>query len=120
MHELGLCEAIVGAVEKRAGERKVARVRVQVGRLHHVHPEAFEQSFAIAAMGGVAGAAHAELVLLPVRSRCGSCGAEAEGDEIPLACEACGGVDIELTGGNELLLESIEYRAAPSLAGGAG
>jgi len=28
-----------------------------------------------------------------------------------LACQACGGVDVELVGGDELLLESIEYRA---------
>ncbi len=111
MHELGLCEAIVGAVEKRAGDREVARVRVHVGRLHHVHPEAFEQSFTMAAAGGVAGDAHAELVLLPVRARCAGCAAELESDEIPLGCPACGGVDMELTGGNELLLESIEYRA---------
>ena len=46
MHELGLCSSIVDAIEQRAGERPVARVRVQVGRLHHVHPEAFDQSFA--------------------------------------------------------------------------
>lgn len=112
MHELGLCEAIVGAVEKRAGEREVARVRVQVGRLHHVHPDAFEQSFMMAAAGGVASEARAELVLLPVRARCGSCATEIEADEIPLACPTCGGVDMELTGGDELLLESIEYRGA--------
>lgn len=111
MHELGLCEAIVGAVEKRAGARAVSRVRVQVGRLHHVHPEAFEQSFLVAAAGGVAGDAQAELVLLPVRARCGSCGEEMESEEIPLACLTCGGVDMELVGGSELLLESIEYRA---------
>lgn len=110
MHELGLCEAIVGAVEKRAGEREVASVRVRVGRLHHVHPEAFEQSFSIAAAGGVAGGARAELVLLPVRARCGSCNEEIEADQIPLACMACGGVNMELTGGDELMLESIEYR----------
>ena len=111
MHELGLCEDIVAAVERRAGEREVARVRVRVGRLHHVHPEAFEQSFSMAAAGGVAGEARAELVLLPVRARCGTCGADVEAEEIPLACEACGGVDMELTGGDELVLESIEYRA---------
>jgi hydrogenase nickel incorporation protein HypA/HybF len=110
MHELGLCSSIVDAIERRAGERPVARVRVQVGRLHHVHPEAFDQSFAVAAMGTVAEDAAAELVLLPVRSRCGACGATWDGDEIPAACPSCGQVDIELVGGDELTLESIEYR----------
>jgi len=62
MHELVLCSSIVDAVERRAGDRPVARVRV--GRLHHVHPEAFDQSFAVAAMGTVVEDAAAELVLL--------------------------------------------------------
>ena len=111
MHELGLCEAIVHRIEERAGERPVARVRVRVGRLHHVHPEAFEQSFSMAAAGGVAEDAVAELVLLPVRAACSSCAAETEADEHILACATCGSVDVELTGGDELTLESIEYQA---------
>ena len=111
MHELGLCSSIVEAVEQRAGEREVARVRVRVGRMHHVHPEAFEQSFAVAAMGTVAAEAVAELVLLPITARCGSCGATWESDEIPVSCPTCEGVDVELTGGDELTLESIEYCA---------
>jgi len=110
MHELGLCTSIVDAIERRAGDRPVAHVRVRVGRLHHVHPEAFDQSFTVAAMGTVAEDAAAELVLLPVRARCGSCRATWEGDDLPLACPACGSVDIELVGGDELVLESIEYR----------
>ncbi|MGH9179789.1 MAG: hydrogenase maturation nickel metallochaperone HypA [Acidimicrobiales bacterium] len=110
MHELGLCEAILGAVEKRAGDRPVARVRVRVGRLHHVHPEAFEQSFAIAAMGSVADEAAAELVLLPVRGTCEACGEEFEAEEPVPACPACGGLELDITGGDELVLESIEYR----------
>ena len=80
MHELGLCASIVDAIEHRAGERPVAKVRVRVGRLHHVHPEAFEQSFAIAAAGTVAADAAAELVLLPVAARCVSCGARWDED----------------------------------------
>jgi hydrogenase nickel incorporation protein HypA/HybF len=110
MHELGLCSSIVDAIERRAGERPVARVRVRVGRLHHVHPEAFDQSFAVAAMGTVAEDAAADLVLLPVQTRCGGCGATWDGDEIPVACPTCGEVEIELLGGDELMLESIEYR----------
>ena len=111
MHELGLCSSIIDAVERRAGDRRVAKVKVRVGRLHHVHPEAFDQSFAIAAMGTIADGARAELVLLPVRARCGSCGFESEGDEVPVFCPACGGSAVEVTGGDELMLESIEYHA---------
>ena len=111
MHELGLCASIVDAIEQRAGDRPVARVRIRVGRLHHVHPEAFDQSFAIAAMGSVAEDATAELVLLPVSVRCSSCGASSAGDELPSACPECSGVDLEIVGGDELILESLEYRA---------
>lgn len=50
MHELGLCQSVVDAVERRAGERPVTRVKVRVGALQHVHPEAFAQSFAMAAL----------------------------------------------------------------------
>ena len=111
VHELGLCSSIIDAVERRAGERRVAKVRVRVGRLHHVHPEAFDQSFAVAAMGTVAEGAGAELILLPARARCGSCHFESEGDEVPVFCPSCGGSAIEITGGDELMLESIEYLA---------
>jgi len=112
MHELGLCAAIVDKVAERAGERPVAKLRINVGRLLHVHPEAFDQSFAIAAMGTVADGAVAELVMLPVQARCpdAGCGAEWECEELPLACPTCGAVDPKIVGGDELLLESIEYR----------
>ena len=110
MHELGLCSSIVDAVARRAGERPVARVVVRVGRLHHVHPEAFDQSCAVAATGTVAEGAAAELVLLPVRARCSACGDAWDGEEIPFSCPACGSIDVALTGGDELVLESVEYR----------
>jgi hydrogenase nickel incorporation protein HypA/HybF len=111
VHELGLCASIVDAVERRAGDREVRRVRVRVGQLHHVHPDAFAQSFAVAARGTVAADATPELVVLPVVMVCQSCGATWEGDAPVPGCPSCGGVDLELIGGDELVLESIEYRA---------
>jgi len=118
MHELGLCEDVVAAVEQWAAGRTVTRVRVRVGRLHHVHPEAFEQSFAMAAAGGVAAEAVAELVLIPVTARCRACGAGVEDDQLIVACPDCGSFEIELTGGDELVLELLEY--APATGVGAG
>ena len=47
----------------------------------------------------------------PSSDGAGSCNATWTADDIPLACPECGGVEVELTGGDELVLESIEYRA---------
>lgn len=111
MHELGLCTAIVDAIEKRARNRPVAKVRVRVGRLHHVHPEAFEQSFALAAAGSVADDARAELILVPITGRCDGCGSTFEAEDAAISCPKCGSFGIEQSGGDELTLESIVYRS---------
>ena len=111
MHELGLCASIVDAIERRAGERAVARVKVRVGRFHHVHPEAFDQSFEIAATGTVAEGAEAELFLVPLEATCDACGTTTEVDDAVPACPACGAFEPAFRGGDELVLESIEYRA---------
>ena len=65
MHELGLCEPLLEAVERRAGERRVQSVRVRVGELHRVEPEAFAFSFALVAEGTVAEGAELDLVPIP-------------------------------------------------------
>lgn len=65
MHELGICDAVVDAVLRRAGDRTVSRVRVRVGDDLAVAPDAFEQSFAVAAMGTVAAGAVADVVAVP-------------------------------------------------------
>lgn len=109
MHELGMCEAIVEAVERRAGTRPVKRLRLQVGAMHRVVPEAFEQAFAIAASGGVARDAEVDLIFLPVRTACRSCGTEMEPDDFVPLCGRCGSADVEIVQGQELVLESLEY-----------
>jgi len=116
-----MCASVVDAVERRAAGRPVARVRVRVGALLHVHPEAFGQSFEVAAAGGVAEGAQAELVVVPARAACGACGSEFEVYSQPAACPACGEIAFEVDGGEELTLVSIEYRPpAMEASGGAG
>ena len=107
MHELGLCEGILEAVERRAAGRRVTRVRVRVGARHRVVASAFDQSFALVAQGTVADGAAVDLVVVPVRIRCGDCGNEAEASDALAACPACGGLDLEIDGGDELFLEAI-------------
>jgi len=111
MHELGLCEAVADAVERRAAGRPVARVRVRVGAFQHVHPDAFAQSFTMAAAGGVAEDATAELVVVPGSLQCRVCGATHAVGEPTGFCPSCGSPDVVLSGGDEVVLELVEYHA---------
>ena len=111
MHEFGMCDGIVEAVQRRANGRRVARVKVRVGVMHRVVEEAFQQAFLHAAAGTEAESALLDIVVLPVRAVCRSCRAEFESEDLATVCAKCGGVDLDLGGGQELVLESIEYAA---------
>lgn len=108
MHEMGLCDALVDAVLRRAGERRVRGVRVRIGG-HPVDPEVIDQGFRLAAAGTVAADAWVEVVVEPMVVRCNGCGREtAAGDTRSLAaCARCGGVDVEAGGRDDVVLESI-------------
>jgi hydrogenase nickel incorporation protein HypA/HybF len=111
VHELGLGEAILDAVERRAAGRRVTRVRVRVGVLHRVVEPALDQAFSLVSAGTVAAGAAVDLVVVPVRASCPACGHRAESDDAMAVCAACGGTDLDLEGGDDLILESIELEA---------
>jgi hydrogenase nickel incorporation protein HypA/HybF len=112
VHELGLCEGVLEAVERRAAGRRVTRVRVRVGARHRVVSSAFDQSFALVSQGTVADGAAVDLVTVPMTVRCLDCGNETEASDALAACPACGGLDIETEGGDELILEAIHVEEA--------
>lgn len=70
-----------------------------------------EQAFEMVAIGTVAEGASLELVILPVIGTCRSCAGTVSGEETALSCPHCGNGDLDHAGGDELILESIEYRA---------
>ncbi len=107
MHEFGLCQSILTAVEGRAAGRRVTGVRVRIGTLHRVVGDAFDQAFSLMAEGTVADGADVDLVVVPVRATCSACGHVTESQDQVLACEQCGATDLERHGGDELILESL-------------
>jgi len=110
MHELGLAESVLEAVEQRAAGRPVARVRVRVGALLHVHPGSFDQSFALVAAGTPAEGAEVELVVVPVDLHCGGCGTTSQVGELVESCPVCGSVAVSMQGGDQVVLELLAYR----------
>jgi hydrogenase nickel incorporation protein HypA/HybF len=114
MHEYGMCDGIVDAIQRRAAGRRVARVKVRVGVMHRIVEEAFQHAFAHAAEGTEANNATVDIVIVPVKVACRSCGSTFDSEELAVACASCSGVDLDLAGGDELILESIEYDATSS------
>jgi hydrogenase nickel incorporation protein HypA/HybF len=113
MHEFGMCESVIDAVEQRAAGRRVDRVAVRVGALLRVVPEAFAQSFELAAVGSVAEGARVEVTIVPARCRCLACEQVFGTDGAIPACPSCGTVSVQHIEGDELVLELIEYAGGP-------
>jgi len=112
VHELGLCEGIVEAAARRAAGRPVRGLRVRIGG-HPVDPGVVRQGIEVAAIGTVVEGAALDLVMEPLVGRCRDCGAGAPADNAAAmsACARCGGVDIEMTGSEHVVLESISVAA---------
>jgi hydrogenase nickel incorporation protein HypA/HybF len=107
VHELALMDGVVRAVAERVDGGRVTRVRLEVGRLAAVVPDAMRFCFEVCARGTALEAAALEIEEVPGRARCRSCGAELEVPD-PLAFCACGGADLELLAGMELRIKEVE------------
>jgi hydrogenase nickel incorporation protein HypA/HybF len=111
MHELSVCQALLGQVEALAHAhhaRGVSRITLRIGPLAGVEPALLQQAYPIARAGTAAHAAELIIERLPVRVRCEHCGAESEVPANRLSCSACGDWQTQLIGGDELLLASVE------------
>ena len=106
---MSYCEGVLEAVERRAAGRAVARIGVRIGAVHRVVAAAFEQSFQIAAAGGPAADATTEVVVVPVLGHCMDCRHDFESTDPSPACPACGSLDVAASGGDEVVLEWLQY-----------
>jgi len=113
MHEIGLCEGIVEVVVRRAGDRTVTGVLVRAGVRQRVVLSSLRQAFAIVAAGTVAEGAVVDLEVAPVTVTCRSCGEVHESLDPLARCEVCDSPDVDITGGDELLVVSLTLRRAP-------
>ena len=107
MHELALTESVLHAIRQRLGDTRVVRVRLEIGRLMAVMPEALRFAFDTCTQGTPLGGARLEIDEIDARGRCRACAREALFDgAIPLC--ACGSADIELFAGRELHIKEVE------------
>jgi hydrogenase nickel incorporation protein HypA/HybF len=114
MHEYGICEGVLDAVRARAHGRKVVAIRVRFGVRHAIKADSLSHAFESVAAGTEAADAAIELVTVPVRITCRGCGSSADSTDLLAVCPRCASADVELSGGDEMTLESVTYVPEPA------
>lgn len=108
MHELGITQDLVDLIVQQAAGRPVVRVRVRVGRLSGLDPEALRFCFGPCSAGTIAAAAALEIEAVPGQGRCQGCGTTFPLEDYVGLCPACGGSHLEVTGGDDFVLTTLE------------
>jgi hydrogenase nickel incorporation protein HypA/HybF len=112
LHELSIAESVVRIASRQADGRRVTKVQMKVGYLRQVVPSALTFGFGLLAEGTPAEGAELEMEQIPAEGRCRSCGVESRLGSFPLQCGTCGGFDLEIFKGEELMVESLELEEA--------
>jgi hydrogenase nickel incorporation protein HypA/HybF len=111
MHEMALCESVLQIVEataRRHGAARVKTVRLEIGELSHVEPEAMRFSFQVVTRQSIAADATLEIDHVPGSAWCMQCSAVVAIARRGEGCPTCGSYQLQVTGGEELRVKDIE------------
>jgi len=112
MHELSVAQRIIEITQEqaaKAGLTRVTAIKLRIGGLTTVVPEALNFCFSFAAEGTPAAGAELVIEEIPAEAKCNACGKVFPVTEAYfLVCPSCSSPDTTLLRGQELDLMSIE------------
>ncbi len=111
MHEVGLIQnAVAMALEtvRSRGAGRVHAIRLRIGAMSGVVPEALQFAFDLACRGTPAEGAALEIEAVPAVCWCAACAAEFACDDFLGECPRCHAVSAELRRGTEMELAAVE------------
>lgn len=120
MHEFAVAQSLVetASVEaRRAGAQRVTVIHCRIGVLRQVNSDLLNDAFSLARQGTLCESAELRIDKVPVKANCRRCNHEYTVRDWQWDCPKCGAEAAELTGGDELLLVSIEADVADEDSG---
>ena len=111
MHELSIVEGLMGIIKETAQEHglaRVTRVKLRIGEMRQVVPDALRFAFEVTGKDTVAEGADIVITDVPTKAHCNECGADFSVEEFCFVCSACGSSRIIVTEGKELYIDSLE------------
>lgn len=116
MHELSLCRSIHGIVERASRDRAGARVSVvhlRIGQLRQVAPDTLAYCWGLLCADSPLAGSALDIDHVPVELSCRACGETTRIEHaLVLVCAACGGGDIQVLRGEEMLVTSIDLETS--------
>jgi hydrogenase nickel incorporation protein HypA/HybF len=106
MHELSIANAVVEACAERAAGARVLRVRLEIGRLAAVLPDALRFCFDVCAQGTEVEGAELDIMEIQGRAICDSCRRTITLAQPYGYCD-CGGL-LRIIAGEELRVKDME------------
>ncbi|MDQ6974946.1 MAG: hydrogenase maturation nickel metallochaperone HypA [Mariprofundaceae bacterium] len=111
MHEISLCESIIETVCKEATLERFCRVksiRLEIGRLSCVNPEAMFFAFNAVAKDTIADGAVLFIDAIPAKAWCKHCDADVEIMQRYDACPHCEYYPLEIKQGDAMRIKDME------------
>ena len=115
MHEMALAESMLEIVERTArdnGAARVTLVRVEIGALSHVEPEALRFCFDVVTRESLADGARLDIQTTPGEAWCMPCGMTVALPRLGEACPHCGSYQLSVSGGDAMRVLEIEITSA--------
>lgn len=113
MHELSITRSVVAIVSEHASGARVIRVRLAIGRLSAIEPEAIRFCFDLCAAHTPAAGARLEIDEIPGRGICQDCGVETALSVLAGRCQVCGSPALRIVAGQEMKITEIEFDKQP-------
>ena len=110
MHELGVLNSMVHTIERIVKEQNVTEVSklvIEVGELSGIVPRYLEQSWPAASYKTFMENTELELIVIPGIVKCKGCGRVFNAVYSDLCCPECGGSDMEILEGDDMIIKEI-------------
>ena len=107
MHELGITRNIVSIVSEHANGKPVKRVRLEIGKLSAIMPDAVQFCYDVCCKGTELEGSILEIVEIPGKAHCNECNNDVELLDLMSAC-TCGSRNLNRLSGEELNIKEME------------
>ena len=111
VHELSIMQSALNMAldqAQQAGAVRVHTIRLRIGALSGVVPDALEFAFEVLTPGTLAEGSKLAIERVPARFWCRTCTQEFQSDDMFAECPSCHMVSGELRAGREMELASLE------------